>query len=51
MLLMRITSKLLTFDLMIIETIHQQGSFAGAVKVLFKVPSALTYTIAKLESD
>ena len=34
-----------------IEAIHQQGSFAGAAKVLFKVPSALTYTIAKLESD
>lgn len=34
-----------------IEAIHQQGSFAGAAKVLFKVPSALTYTVAKLESD
>ena len=34
-----------------IEAIHQQGSFAGAARVLYKVPSALTYTIAKLESD
>ena len=34
-----------------IEAIHQQGSFAAAAKVLFKVPSALTYTVAKLESD
>jgi len=34
-----------------IEAIHQQGSFAGAAKVLFKVPSALTYTVAKFESD
>ena len=34
-----------------IEAINQQGSFAAAAKVLFKVPSALTYTIAKLESD
>lgn len=34
-----------------IEAIDQQGSFAAAAKVLFKVPSALTYTIAKLESD
>jgi DNA-binding transcriptional LysR family regulator len=34
-----------------IEAIHQQGSFAAAAKVLFKVPSALTYTVAKFESD
>ena len=34
-----------------IEAIHKQGSFAAAAKVLFKVPSALTYTVAKLESD
>ena len=34
-----------------IEAINQQGSFAGAAKVLFKVPSALTYTIGKLETD
>jgi DNA-binding transcriptional LysR family regulator len=34
-----------------IEAINQQGSFAAAAKVLFKVPSALTYTIGKLEAD
>ena len=34
-----------------IEAINQQGSFAAAAKELFKVPSALTYTIGKLESD
>ena len=34
-----------------IEAINQQGSFAAAAKALFKVPSALTYTVSKLESD
>lgn len=34
-----------------IEAISQQGSFAAAAKSLFKVPSALTYTIGKLEND
>jgi len=34
-----------------IEAINQQGSFAAAAKILYKVPSALTYTIGKLESD
>jgi DNA-binding transcriptional LysR family regulator len=34
-----------------IEAINQQGSFAAAAKILFKVPSALTYTIGKLEAD
>lgn len=33
------------------DAIDQQGSFAGAAKILFKVPSALTYTIQKLETD
>jgi DNA-binding transcriptional LysR family regulator len=34
-----------------IEAIHRHGSFAAAAKALYKVPSALTYTVAKLESD
>ena len=34
-----------------IEAINQHGSFAAAAKALFKVPSALTYTIGKLETD
>ncbi len=34
-----------------IEAINLHGSFAAAAKALFKVPSALTYTVAKLESD
>ncbi|WP_158969400.1 LysR family transcriptional regulator [Paraglaciecola sp. L3A3] len=35
----------------VIDTIHQKGSFAAAAEALFKVPSALTYTIQKLETD
>jgi DNA-binding transcriptional LysR family regulator len=37
--------------LRVLEAIKQNGSFAGAAKALFKVPSALTYTVNKLESD
>lgn len=37
--------------LRVLEAIHQKGSFAEAAKSLFKVPSALTYTMQKLESD
>lgn len=37
--------------LRVIEVIHQKGTFAAAAKALFKVPSALTYTVQKLESD
>lgn len=42
----------LTLDaIRVLEAIHNQGSFAGAAEALFKVPSAITYTMQKLESD
>lgn len=34
-----------------LDAIDRKGSFAVAAKSLFKVPSALTYTIKKLEDD
>ncbi|MBJ7538310.1 LysR substrate-binding domain-containing protein [Marinomonas transparens] len=37
--------------LRVLEAIHQLGSFAAAADALFKVPSALTYTMKKLEED
>ncbi|MCV2885669.1 LysR family transcriptional regulator [Aestuariibacter sp. AA17] len=37
--------------LRVLEAIDQKGSFAAAAEALFKVPSALTYTVQKLESD
>ncbi len=45
-------STVFTLDaLKVLSAIQQKGSFAGAAKALYKVPSALTYTIQKLESD
>ncbi|ADZ92536.1 LysR family transcriptional regulator [Marinomonas mediterranea] len=38
-------------NLRVVEAIRQSGSFAGAAQVLHKVPSALTYTVTKLEDD
>jgi len=35
----------------IVETIARKGSFAGAAKELFRVPSTISYTVAKLEDD
>ncbi|REG84829.1 LysR family transcriptional regulator [Marinomonas pollencensis] len=37
--------------LRVLEAIDQLGSFAAAAEALFKVPSALTYTVKKLEED
>ena len=37
--------------LRVIDAIHQLGSFSAAADALFKVPSALTYTVKKLEED
>lgn len=34
-----------------LDAIDRKGSFAAAAKSLFKVPSALTYTVKKLEDD
>lgn len=42
----------ITLDaLLVIDTIQRQGSFAAAANALYRVPSALTYTIKKLEED
>lgn len=42
----------LTLDaLETLDAIEQQGSFAKAAEVLHRVPSAVTYTVQKLESD
>lgn len=42
----------LTLDaLRALDAIDRKGSFAAAAEALFKVPSALTYTIKKLEDD
>ena len=34
-----------------LDAIDKKGSFAAAAESLFKVPSALTYTIKKLEDE
>lgn len=34
-----------------LDAIERKGSFAAAAEALYKVPSALSYTVAKLESD
>ena len=42
----------LTLDaLQTLDTIVRKGSFAAAAAALGKVPSALTYTVRKLEGD
>ncbi|OHX13036.1 LysR family transcriptional regulator [Chromobacterium sphagni] len=41
--------KLTLEALQVLDAIEQHGSFAAAAEALFKVPSALTYTIQKLE--
>lgn len=35
----------------IVDTIARKGSFAGAAKELFRVPSTISYTVSKLEDD
>jgi DNA-binding transcriptional LysR family regulator len=37
--------------LLTVDTIARRGSFAGAAKELFRVPSTISYTVAKLEED
>lgn len=42
----------LTIDaLEVLDAIARKGSFAAAAESLFRVPSAITYTVRKLESD
>ena len=35
----------------ILDAIERKGSFAAAAESLFRVPSAITYSIRKLEED
>ncbi len=37
--------------LIILDALEKEGSFAAASAKLFKTPSALSYTVHKLESD
>jgi len=37
--------------LLVLDAIQRQGSFAGAAERLHRVPSAITYTMKKLEQD
>lgn len=42
----------LSLDALItVDTIARRGSFAAAAKELFRVPSTISYTVAKLEED
>jgi len=42
----------LTLDaLQVLDAIDRKGSFAAAAEALFRVPSAITYTVQKLEQD
>lgn len=45
------TIKLSLEALEVIDAIDRKGSFAAAAESLYKVPSALTYTIRRLEED
>jgi DNA-binding transcriptional LysR family regulator len=45
------TFKLSLESLEVLDAIARKGSFAAAAESLFKVPSALTYTVRKLEED
>src|SRR5690348_836776 len=37
--------------LLVLDTIDREGSFAAAAQALYRVPSAITYTVQKLEQD
>lgn len=43
--------KLSIESLEVIDAIARKGSFAAAAESLFRAPSALTYTVRKLEED
>ena len=46
------TDNLLSLDaLQVVDAIARKGSFAAAAASLYRVPSALTYTVQKLEQD
>jgi DNA-binding transcriptional LysR family regulator len=49
-----ITTRMLKLSLdalLTVDTIARRGSFAAAAKELFRVPSTISYTVAKLEED
>ena len=43
--------KLSLESLEVLDAIARKGSFAAAAESLFRVPSAVTYTVRKLEED
>lgn len=43
--------KLTLEGLEIVDAIDRRGSFSAAAEVLHKVPSTISYTVAKLEDD
>ena len=43
--------KLSLDSLEVLDAIARKGSFAAAAESLFRVPSAVTYTVRKLEED
>src|ERR1700709_2065518 len=45
------TTKLSLDALLVLDAIARKGSFAAAAEELFRVPSAITYTVQKLEQD
>jgi len=45
------TTKLTLDALEVLDAIHRKGSFAAAAAALYRVPSAITYTVQKLEED
>lgn len=44
-------TKLSLESLVVLDAIVSKGSFAAAAESLFRVPSAITYTVRKLEQD
>ena len=45
------TSRLTLEALEVLDAIDRKGSFAAAAASLYRVPSAITYTVQKLEED
>lgn len=45
------TNKLSLESIEVLDAIARKGSFAAAAESLFRVPSAITYTVRKLEED
>lgn len=45
------SSKISLESLEVLDAISKKGSFAAAAESLFRVPSAITYTVRKLEED